>query len=305
LHRAQPQPRSVLLVMAAVSLLCGACGPARPAVSGTDRTGVAVVAVENVWGDIARQIGGNHVRVTSILTDPSVDPHTFDADPRAAAALSAAALVIKNGLGYDTFADKLLASSPSGSRHVLTIAAAVGASGTGVNPHLWYSPIYVQAAAVAITDQLVRSDPAGAADFQQGLRAFRRMYQPYVDTLAAIKAKYGGAPVSFTERVPGYLVLAAGLRLATPATFAQAIEDGTDPSPDDVAAINRAITSKTVKVLLYNAQVTSPATDKVKRAATASGVPVVGVSETIPAGERDFQTWQIDQAKAVFTALGG
>ena len=296
---------SAALGLVALSLLIAGCGDTATAPAATAHGVVLVVAVENFWGDITRQIGGSHVRVTSILTDPSADPHTYDADPRAAAAISGATFIVENGLGYDGFADKLLNASPSSARKVLTIATAVGASGEGVNPHLWYSPRYVKAGAAAIADQLARADPSDTAGFRQSLEAFLTAYQPYVDTLAAIKAKYAGAPVSFTERVPGYLLDAAGLRLATPATFAQAIEDGNDPSPADVAAIDTAMSGKTVKVLFYNAQVTSPTTDKVKQAAKAGGVPVVGVSETIPGGEPDFQTWQIDQAKAVLAALGG
>ena len=290
--------------LVAFSLFTAGCGSATTPPAAVVQGVVPVVAVENFWGDITRQIGGSHAQVTSIVTNPGADPHSYEADPQAAAAISSATFIVKNGLGYDEFAEKLLNASPSRSREVLTIATAVGASGAGINPHLWYSPDYVKAGATAIADQLARADPTDAAGFRQGLKAFLRTYQPYVDTLAAIKAKYAGAPVSFTERVPGYLLAAAGLRLATPSTFAQAIEDGNDPSPADVAAIDKALSGRTVKVLFYNAQVTSPTTEKVKRAAKASGVPVVGVSETIPAGEPDFQTWQIGQAKAVLAALG-
>ena len=285
-----------------LALLMAACG----GTSGPTATPgvVAVVAIENVWGDIARQIGGSHVRVTSVLTDPTADPHTFDADPSAAAAISNASFVIENGLGYDAFADRLLRASSHDRGRVLSVATVVGAH-RDANPHLWYDPHSVQSAAAAIAAALSVADSADKASFAHGLRTFLASYQPYVDTVARIKARYARAPVAYTERVPGYLVEAAGLTLATPATFAQAVEDGTDPTPSDVATVDRALTSRAIKVLLYNAQVTSPTTDRVKKLATAHGVPVVGVSETLPAGEPDFQTWQHDQAKALLAALGG
>jgi zinc/manganese transport system substrate-binding protein len=300
---------AVALVTALVTLLAGCGSSSSPAASSSgDQQGgktLAVVAGENFWGSVASQIGGSHVKVTSIITDPNADPHSYETDPRDAAALSSSTFVIKNGLGYDDFIDKLLATNPNPERVVLSIAETVGVGGDNPNPHLWYDPDYVAGAAKAIEGQLAKGDPADAAYFAANRQAFLGTYQPYVDTLAAIKAKYDGAPIAYTERVPGYLVAAAGLRLGMPASFAQSIEDGNEPSPADTAAMDAAMRDKTVKVLFYNAQVTSPVTQKVQDLAKANGIPVVGVAETIPAGERDFQSWQIDQAKALLAALGG
>jgi zinc/manganese transport system substrate-binding protein len=201
--------------------------------------------------------------------------------------------------------DKVISTNPSSARDVLSIAQTVGVSGGNPNPHLWYNPDYVTAAARAIETHLASHDQADAAAFAANLQRFLGAYQPYSDTLAAIKARYSGTPIAYTERVPGYLVEKTTLRLATPATFAQSIEDGNDPSPADTAAMDTAMTEKQVKVLLYNAQVTSPTTQKVKDLATANQIPVIGVAETIPAGQPDFQAWQIAQARAILAALGG
>ncbi len=265
---------------------------------------VRVVAAENVWGDIVRQIGGEHVQVTSVLSDPAADPHSFETDPETAAAVGSASFVVLNGAGYDDFVRKLLAASPKDGRVVLNLADAVGL-GNDRNPHLWYSPQFVRQGAQAIAERLTSVDPGDGSAFQTNLQTFLQSYQPYVDTLATIKARYGRSAVAYTERVPGYLVDAAGLMLGSPAAFAQSVEDGTDPSPGDTAAFNRALQDRTVKVLLYNAQVTNPTTDGIQARAKAAGIPVVGVTEMIPAGMVDFQTWQTGQAKAMLTALGG
>jgi zinc/manganese transport system substrate-binding protein len=291
------------VALLALSLLAG-CGSS-PAAATSAGGPLNVVAAENFWGDITSQIGGSHVSVTSIITDPNADPHSYETNPRDAAALSAAALVIENGTKYDTFVGQLLSTNPNASRDVLTVATVVGVSGDNPNPHLWYNPDYVTRAARAIESRLATHDPADAGTFATNLQTFLSAYQPYIDTVHAIKAKYSGAPIAYTERVAGYLVADAGLRLATPATFAQSIEDGNDPSPGDVAVMNAAMTGRLVKVLLYNAQVTSPVTQSVKALATSNGIPVVGVSETIPAGQHTFQSWQIAQARAILTALGG
>src|SRR5450759_1918967 len=214
------------------SALLAGCGlPSSPSAASGGRP--AVVAAENFWGDITRQIGGGRVSVTSIITDPNADPHSYETDPRDAAAINNAALVIENGAGYDNFIDKLLSTNPNTGRDVLSVAQTVGAGGAGganPSPHLWYNPDYGTAAAHAIETHLASHDQAHAADFRANLQTFLAAYQPYIDTLTTIRDKYAGTPIAYTERVPGYLVEKATLRLATPASFAQSIEDGNDPS---------------------------------------------------------------------------
>ena len=295
---------------ATVVVGCAMCGVAACSNSSSRPTAsvggvVHVVAAENFWGNIAAQIGGSHVQVTSIISDPNADPHTYETDPKDAAAISAASFVILNGVGYDDFASKLLAASPNASRTVITIAKVAGVTGSNPNPHLWYDPTYVKAAVSAIAAALIKVDPTNATVFKANQRAFLKVYQPYIDELAAIKARYAGTKIAYTERVPGYLVQAAGLVLGTPASFSQAVEDGTDPSPSDTATFDADITAHKVKVLLYNAQVTDEQTNRIKTLAASAHVPVVGMSETLPPGERDFQSWQFDQARRLSSALDG
>ena len=266
---------------------------------------ISVVASTNVWGDIAKQVGGEHVDVTSILSDPNTDPHEFEASAKTAAALSKAQFVVENGLGYDDFMTKLLAASPNSSRLVLNAADAMKFSGKDANPHIWYDIAAVPEVANAVADQLGKLDPADSATFTANAKAFDDSLTPISTAIADIKAKHAGAPVGYTERVPGYLMETAGLTLATPASFAQSIEDGTDPSVADNAAMDAAISGKTIKVLLYNGQVTSPATDAVKKLAQANNIPIVGVTETLPPTDKDFQSWQLRQIADLSTALGG
>jgi zinc/manganese transport system substrate-binding protein len=285
-----------------------ACGSSSGASSGRSTGGsprtIAVVAGENFWGSIASQIGGSQVKVTSIISDPNTDPHEYETDPNDAAAVAEATFVIMNGVGYDDFlADEV--KTAGGSKQVLNVQQLVGVTGDDANPHLWYSPSYVLQAAEAIEKQLAADDPADASAFAANLATFRKAYRPYLETIAEIKRKYGGQAISYTERVPGYLVDAAGLHLGTPASFSQAVEDGTDPTPADTAAFNADITGHQVKVLLYNSQVTDAQTTTIKHTATAAGVPVVGMSETIPGRYSNFQDWQIAQANALLAALGG
>jgi zinc/manganese transport system substrate-binding protein len=157
----------------------------------------------------------------------------------------------------------------------------------------------------AIAAELSKIDPADATSFKANAQTFDASLTPITDVINQIKTKYAGTRIAYTERVPGYLIDAAGLVLGVPVSFTQAVEDGTDPSPADTAAFDNAIKNKTVKVLLYNGQVTDSQTSQIKKLATSSGVPIVGVTETLPPADKDFQAWQLRQAQELLAALGG
>jgi len=263
---------------------------------------VPVVASTNVYGDIARQIGKPSVSVTSILTDPNADPHLFEPGTRNALAVSGARLLIENGVGYDAFMARLESSSPSSDRVVVSIADALHVSGKDANPHLWYAVLRLGTIADAIANGLERVDPARADQYRAGARRFIASLAPLRREVAAIRRARHGVAVAYTEPVPGYLVTAAGLRNLAPAAFTRAIEDGTEPSPSAVSAMTQLVTQHRVRVLLYNNQAISPITARIRSAARRAGIPVVGVSETLPP-HLTFQQWQLRQARALAAAL--
>ena len=263
---------------------------------------LSVVAAENAYGSIAAQIGGRHVAVTSILNDPAADPHLFTADTTTGLDVARAALVIENGAGYDSFMGKLESAAPSSGRIVVTVADVLGVRGAGANPHLWYDVPRLGRVAGAIAVGLERADPRHRAAYRAGLFRFQRRLGPLRREVDAIRARDGGAPVAYTEPVPGYLLAAAGLRNRTPGAFSRAIEDGSDPTAAAVADMTGLLTGHRVRALLVNTQAVSPVTARMRSAAEAAGVPVVGVTETLPAGET-FQAWQLRQTRALARAL--
>jgi zinc/manganese transport system substrate-binding protein len=290
---------------AALAVLISAAGCSSSPTGSTAGGRIEVVAAENFWGDIAAQIGGSHVTVSSIISDPNTDPHLYESDPQAAAQVSNAQLVIENGLGYDDFIDSILGTGGRSGRRVLSVQKVLAVTGSNPNPHLWYWTARLPQVAAAIAAELSAIDPAHRASFAAGAKRFDASLKPLLATIAEIKAKYSGTKIAYTERVPGYLVDAAGLVLGTPASFSQAIEDGNDPSPADAQAFDADITSHEVKVLLYNAQVVDAQTTQIKQLATTAGIPIVGVTETLPPSYSDFQDWQLAQDRALLSALGG
>src|SRR4051812_27483676 len=224
------------VIVLAVTLLVSACGSSTGAAGKLD-----VVAAENVYGDIAAQIGGPHVSVTSILTSPSADPHLFEPGTASGLAVASAKVVLQNGLGYDAFMTRLENAAPSKNRVVVTMADVLGVHAKDANPHLWYDAPKLDRIATAIAATFARADPPHAVAYRRGLHRFERSLAPLRREVAAIRARFGGAPVAYTEPVPGYLVAAAGLRNLAPDSFTRLIEEGTEPSASAVAAMSELV----------------------------------------------------------------
>jgi zinc/manganese transport system substrate-binding protein len=259
-----------------------------------------IVAAENFYGDIARQLGGGAVAVTSILSNPDQDPHEFEASPSTARALAGARLVIYNGADYDPWAEKLLSASPSQAREVIVVARLVHKK-AGDNPHLWYEPGTMPALAADLAASLARLDPAHRTEFARGLATFRQSLTPLDHKIAELRRKYAGTKVTATEPVFGYMATALGLDMRNPG-FQLAVMNDTEPSAADIANFEKDLRTRTVKVLIYNSQTSDALTRRMRAIATASGVPVVGVSETEPGG-KDYQEWMISQLDALGRAL--
>lgn len=296
--------RIVSGIVVLVVIIGGIIYLAKPSNPQTSANGkLRVVAAENFWGNIAGQLGGKYVSVTSIITDPNADPHLYESNAQDAADVSDASVVVVNGLGYDDFMSKLLSTSHNTSREVLTAQQILNVP-DGSNQHLWYNVPKVNLVATQITDAYIAKDPAHKTYYQSNLSAFDHSLQPLESTIATIKQKYAGTPVAYTEPVPGYLLAAAGLDVKTPEGFAKSIEDGDDPSPSDTYTMDSLMTNKSVKVLLYNSQATSPVTENVKTLARQNDIPVIGVTETLPSNEKSYQSWMQDEMNQLLTALG-
>ena len=288
-----------VLVALAVAVVTACAGPATAPSAGPQ---VAVLGTENFYADLLAQIGGSRVNATSILSDPNVDPHEYEASPAAAKLVADSKLIIENGIGYDDWMDKLIRASPRPDRVVINVQDLLGVK-DDVNVHVWYEPGTMPKVADAAIAALSKLDPQDASYFAAQKEKYLTSYKAITDKIAALKATYAGAPIAFTENVAGYLTDAIGLQVLTPPGFMEAIESGTDPAPADVAEERGLITGKKVKVLVYNSQVTSQITKQIHDLAEQNGVPIVGVAETIPAQFKTFQEWQLAQLNDLEKAL--
>jgi zinc/manganese transport system substrate-binding protein len=263
---------------------------------------IAVVAAENFYGDIARQIGGDRVSVVSILNNPDQDPHLFETTPGIVRQIAAAQIVILNGANYDSWMDKLLAAGPRRDRIVVNVANVAGYK-VGDNPHLWYDPVTMPAVAVAIADALVKADSAQAAEYGARLKTTVAALDQITQRVAQLKAKHGGTPVTATEPVFGLMARALGLTMRNE-RFQLAMMNDTEPSARDVAGFESDLKEPKVRLLIYNSQVSEKLTERLRDIARRAKVPVLGVTETMPA-KVNFQEWLLGELNNLDKALSG
>jgi zinc/manganese transport system substrate-binding protein len=266
-----------------------------------DSAAITVTGTENFYADILHQLGGPKLRIYSFLSDPNADPHQYESNASGARAVADSKLVIENGLGYDSFMDKLLKASPRSDRVVINVQELVGAR-DGDNVHLWYDPTVMPRVSKAASDALAKLDTENASTYAANLRTVSASLAPINEEAASLEQRFGGAPIAFTEPVFGYMAEAIGLTVKSPQEFMKAVEEGNDPPSQAVAQEQDLITKHQVRVLMYNSQVVTKVTSNIKNLATRNGVPVVGVAETAPPG-RSFQDWQLGTLKELEGAL--
>ncbi len=291
---------SAIALLAAALLLAG-CGGSSASGSSSK---IAAVGAENQYANVIEQIGGRYVSVSAVESNPNTDPHTFEASPTVAQAVSAAELLIENGVGYDTYMEKIESASPSSSRKVINVQQLLGLPDSTSNPHLWYKPETMPAVARALVSDLSALDPAHAAYFQENAKRFEESLKPWYAAMAQFKVAHPDTPVATTEPVGDYMLEAAGTKNMTPFTLQAAIMNGTDPAPQDVTLQNNLFSGHHVKVFVYNQQVTDSLTESFKQAARGAGIPVVGVYETMPTPGYDYQSWMLAEVQALEKAVG-
>lgn len=280
-----------------LSLLAAACSSA----AGAPAPGGAVVAVgaENEYANVISQIGGKYVHVTAILNNPNTDPHTFESSPSVSQTVGSAQLVVQNGVGYDSWMNKIEAATPAQTRKVIDVQALLHLPDSTPNPHLWYLPATMPVVAKAIATSLAALLPAHAAVFRANLARFNAALRPWYQALAHFKAGYPGTPVATTEPVGDYMLQAAGTRNLTPFRFQADVMNGVDPAPQDVALEDGLFSGHKVRVFLYNQQVTDTLTQSFLGLARKYGIPVVGLYETMPTPGFSYQSWMLAEVQAL------
>jgi zinc/manganese transport system substrate-binding protein len=295
-----PAIATATIVTAAALSLAGCSSTA--AGSATPSGKLSVVASTDVWGNVAKQVGGSHVSVRSIIDDPNKDPHEYQADAQNQLAISQAAVVIENGGGYDDFVTTMLSAAKNSNVAVLNAVKLSGKTGDDVNEHVWYDFPTVETVATKLASTYAKSDPKNAKAYRANAAAFNGKIAALEKREVELKTKYAGQGVSITEPVPLYMTDAIGLVDKTPEKFSEAIENGSDVAPAILQQTLSLYSDHSVKLLAYNEQTTGAQTQAVLDAAKKNDVPVVGVTETLPNG-KTYLNWMSGNLDAIQSAL--
>jgi zinc/manganese transport system substrate-binding protein len=285
----------------AATLLLGACTSSAVPSSAGGR--LRVVAVENFWGSLAAQLGGDQVDVTSIIRDPNADPHDYEPRPSDAARLAGAQYAVVNGAGYDGWATKLLAASPNRKRVTLDVGRLTGTR-AGENPHRWYSPDDVRTVIDRMTADYKRLAPGDAALFDQRHdELLTTGMARYFEAVDALRARFAGTPIGASESIVVPLAEDTGLRVVTPASFLNAISEGAEPTAADKATCDAQIDQHRIRAFVFNPQNATPDVRAQTARAAAAGIPVVAMTETLTPAGASFQDWQAAQLESLVAAL--
>jgi zinc/manganese transport system substrate-binding protein len=286
-------------IAAAAAVLLAGCG----GVSSASTAGISVVAAENFWGSIAKQIAGGKASVQSIIVNPAQDPHSYEPTANDARTLATSQLAIVNGVGYDPWASKLLAANPDPHRIVLNVGDQFGLH-EGDNPHRWYDPAEVVKVARTIETDLVKLDPRNAAYYARRELTFEASGLKHYDQLiASIKSRHTGVPVGASESIFALQAPALGLDLVTPASFMKAISEGTEVGAQDTIDAEQQITRHRIKVWIYNSQNATPEIQRLNALARANHIPIATVTETLTPQNATFEQWQVAQLQGIERAL--
>ena len=299
------RPVAILLlaVTAAVIATAAAAWSGRPASAPGAGGKIVAVGAESQYADVIAQVGGKYVQASAIMSNPSTDPHSFEASIAVAREVGNAKLVVQNGVGYDAFMDTIESAAPGSGRTVINVQQLLRLPDSTANPHLWYDPAAMPRVADSVAAALAAIQPSHKAYFEANAAAFKHSLGALTAAIASFKAAYPGTEVATTEPVADYLLAALGTDDLTPWAFQADVMNGVDPSPQSVAAQRALLSGHKVKVLLYNQQVTDTLTESFITLAERNHIPVIGVYETMPEPGYDYQTWLQAEVRALRAAV--
>lgn len=265
---------SIMGLVTLLSLIMVGCSNKQNSTSQSDK--ISIVTTTNVYSDIAKNIVGKYGTATAIIDKSSVDPHDFDPTTADAKKVAQANIIVANGLGYDSWMNKLAKSVDK--KPVLVGEDLMGLK-SGDNPHIWYNLDMPTKYVDYLVKRLSKLDKKHATYFKEN----GEKYLAKIDKIKKlVKAnKDDQKPVFVSEPVFDYALQEAGYKIGDK-KFEEAIENGTDPSPKTINEMNNAIKEKKIAFFVNNTQASSSTVKSFVKLAKKNNIPVLNVRETIP-----------------------
>ena len=265
---------SIMGLVTLLSLITVGCSNKQNSTSQSNK--ISIVTTTNVYSDIAKNIVGKYGTATAIIDKSSVDPHDFDPTTADAKKVAQANIIVANGLGYDSWMNKLAKSVDK--KPVLVGEDLMGLK-SGDNPHIWYNLDMPTKYVEYLVKRLSKLDKKHAAYFKEN----GEKYLAKIDKIKQLAQANKGdqKPVFVSEPVFDYALQEAGYKIGDK-EFEEAIENGTDPSPKTINEMNNSIKQKKITFFVNNTQASSSTVKSFVKLAKKNNVPVLNVRETIP-----------------------
>ena len=281
-------------VAAAAMLSVAACGQSagnassdQKASESNDSGKISVVASINQWGSVAKDLGGDYVDVTDIMTNTNVEAHEYEPTSQDIAKFGDADVAVVNGADYDPWASK----AASSTKATVVNAAETNGIKEGDNPHVWFSSKVRNATADAITAAYEKAQPDNKAKFEELNKAWHEQSDKLESKIKDASAKLSGLPYAATESVAWYLADDLGMKDATPSGYAKASANESEPSPADLKEYADTLASGSIKLLVFNSQEADATTDQITDAAKKANVPIVELTEQMPKEYDNLLDW--------------
>ncbi|NMN00044.1 ABC transporter substrate binding component [Bifidobacterium sp. DSM 109958] len=286
----------VAVVATGILLVAGACGAANAsdaanaagAASGASDAGkIEAVASINQWGSVAKDLGGDLVDVTAIMSNVNVEAHDYEPTTQDVTRFAEAQVAVVNGADYDPWASK----ATEGTKATVVDAAEAAGIREGDNPHVWFSAKAREATADAITKAYIAAAPSHQSEFEELNKAWKDRESALETKIRDASAKLGNLPYAATESVAKYLADDLGMKDVTPTGYAQAAANESEPTPADLKAYTGALAAGSIRLLVFNTQEADSVTGQITDAAKAANVPIVELTEQMPAQYADLTDW--------------
>ncbi|GEO68914.1 metal ABC transporter solute-binding protein, Zn/Mn family [Levilactobacillus acidifarinae] len=273
-------------------LVMSGCGRTASSAASTSQQPIRVVTSLDFYGEVARAVLGQHGHVTTLIHNPSIDPHDFTPTPLDATAVTHANFVIGNGLGYDGWLDKLVHSTHTPPTF-LRVGNDVLHLQNGDNPHVWYRPTTMAQLATTLAKRFSQQAPRYRQAYHRNAQAYIASLQPITHKIDQLKQRSAHQTVAVSEPVFDYALDALGYHRGN-SSFERAVENGTDPSPQAIRQLQTSIRQRRIAFFVNNSQASSKTVAAMVKLAHQSHVPVLNVTETLPHG-KTYRTWMLGQ----------
>lgn len=266
------------LLAVALVVLVG-CSKSSSNSSSSSKDGkISIVTSTNIYADIAKNIIGKYGTAQAVVTGDT-DPHDFEPKTSDAKNIQNADIIVANGLGYDSWLDKLADAS---DKKVVKVGNDIMKLKGDANPHIWYDLNMPVKYTNYLVKRLSQLDKKHASYYKENGKKYIAKIQKIKDIAAKIDGK-NSKPVFVSEPVFDYALDATGFKIGDK-DFEDAIEKGTDPTPQVINKMNKAIAGKKIAFFVNNTQVESSTVSSFVKKAKANNIPILSVRETMPNG---------------------